>query len=204
MWGKLSRVGRGLVVGMLLLVTIGLVQYVSLDQRAGLYFSAFHHRTTGDILKIAWAQDQNSSSRFSAFFALAHLAPGSTILIADKGSGNDDYFVERLFAFGDVAHVRHVHGDALAAISGFDPLDDAIARGPGGFRGAPWAIAIPGADWRSIPRTYLERMYRGDSVVTIEPRTFLIVQVPDPSVGGGWDYRWEFVDTALLPEGAPK
>ncbi len=203
-WGGLSGVGRIIVLGAAALVVLNVVQFRGVETQAGLYFSALHHRENGNVLEAAWRDDPNSSSRFSAFFALSHLAPDSTFLIADSGSASDDdYFIERLYAFGSPARVERVSGDAIVDLGDLFFAQYEVASGFGGFRGAPWAIVLAGgvASDYQLPSGYLGQAFAGKHVLTVEPQTFLVVRWPVSTTSSEWGYRWLFVDTDLLPGG---
>lgn len=218
-WRGLTGGGRLVLVGLLGLIATNIVQFGMLEERAWLYFSALHHRESGNVIEEAWNDDANSSSRLSVFFALSYLAPGSTLMIADEGStggGNiipgrsvfgdiDDYFVERAFAFGEVESVVTVDGDVVDAIAA-DQVDElmqyAVASASGAFRGPPWTIVVLGGDADvDFPRGYLGRAFDGDEVMTIGPQEFVVVRYADPNIGGEWEFRWVLIDVRLLPDG---
>jgi hypothetical protein len=202
MWGQLSCAGRVILVGAIALVAINIIQFRETEVRAWIYFSALHHRDSGNVLHAAWLEDPNSSSRFSAFFALSYLSPDSTYLIADSSSASeDDYFVERLYAFGSPSAVTRVTGDAVAEIGDLDVEQYTVASGAGGFRGAPWAIVLEGGDDEDyhLPTGYLGQAFEGKDVISVDPQTYLVVRWPVSTSINDWGYRWLFVDTDLLP-----
>jgi hypothetical protein len=196
---RFSLVRLLLLAGMGYLVAVNLMEFSTVEARSCSFFSAFHHRENGDIVAVMWDEDASSSSRYSPFLALGFVAPGSTALIAERDSGSEEWFHERLYAFGGVKDVEEVEGSALDLLGDVDFEPYVVASGLGGVRGDPWAIAIVGGDsWEDPAWYFLRDAFASPDQIHGEARTFLVVAwSADPEDGD--DRQWLFIDVGLLP-----
>lgn len=186
-----------------ILVNVG--QFRSIDRNTIDNFAAVHRSDTADIIALSYRECDWCRDRFALHLALGEVAPGSTVLIpvpsryASRRYTAEE-FALRLYTFGAAARVHRVRTDATALLvdrasltpvgyavaaargddPGFDPTPYVVASGPGGAKGAPWALAVdpspPGPD-----------------------REFAVLDWPTAETESGYDHLDLMVETSLLP-----
>jgi hypothetical protein len=199
--------GVGLIATLLLVgaILVNLAQFRDGDRSADDNFDAIHRNDTADITELVYAECEWCRDRYSIHLALRVIAPGSTVIVpADNPNAGTSYdagvLAQRLYSLGLVERVDFIAARDLP--TGIDPGPYVLASGPGGERGAPWAVAVappprpqPAAD----PEGYLEAALRaGEHRDPDRPaREFVLLQWPDPAVD---DPRDLLLETSLLAD----
>lgn len=155
-------------------VAVNAVQFRAVDAAAGHGRDAIDPGQTADLAVIAYRECGWCRDRYAIHIALHALAPGSSVTVApsdpyllpspyDRAEDAAEEVTVRLLTFGGAARVDWLADDDWAQdpdaprlVAGIDPAPFVVASGPGGQKGAPWAIAVdpdrrvPGAP--DVPR----------------------------------------------------
>jgi len=131
-------------------ILVNLVQFRAVDQHTIDNFDAVHRNDTPDLFALSQRECQWCRDRYSLHLALGAAAPGSTVIVPASspyaGSRNQrESLTLRLYAIGRVAGIDWVdyrQAPRLLSETGFDPNRYVTASGPGGEKGAPWALAV--------------------------------------------------------------
>lgn len=202
---------RYLVFAVLLGVAIlvNTVQFRSIDENTSAHFAALHRYGTGDIVEIGYDSYGNFGEMYALYLTLAEIAPGSRVVILGPGRLTRHEFVTRLYGFGEVAGIERVEDadlvERLTPGSGFDPTPFVVARGKGGDKGPPWAVAVGAPDPRPTgmrdPDSFLAEVLAGERPGTARgpAREFLLMEWWQPVAGAGWDRQDLLVEIPLLP-----
>jgi hypothetical protein len=197
-------------------ILLNLVQFRAIDENTLDSFDAVHRNGTADILDLSYRECAWCRDRYGLHLALGIVAPGATVLIPTPGPHADrrydaEEFTLRLYALADVASVRHVaypRADLLLATDGAPGLDPApwfVARGEGGAKGPPWAVAVdparraaavPGGD----PDSFLPGALARREAFGTPGGEFLILRWQQPRPGSDHEYQDVAVETSLLPD----
>jgi hypothetical protein len=172
-------------------VVINVAQFRAVDAGAAPGFAALERNQSGDFIEVMDHDCGGCRELFGIYFALRDIAPDATIIIP-RGQIYDltRYRAEeagmKFHSLGEVVGVEWIQYEDVSRFltpeGTFDPSPDVVASGPGGRRGAPWAIAV---DSQQPP--------------TVATREFLLVQWYQPLEGSQYDYQDLLVETSLLP-----
>jgi hypothetical protein len=208
-----------LLVALPLVVAIlfNLVQFRAIDENTVDSFDAVHRNETADILHISYRTCAWCRDRYGLHLTLGVVAPGATVLIPTPGPHvdnryNAEEFTLRLYAFAGVASVRRVPyedtGRLLATDSGpgLDPTPFLIARGEGGAKGPPWAVAVDPVRMASLgptgdPDRFLPGALSRPDAAGLPGGEFLVLRWNQPRPGSDYSYQDIAVETTLLPDG---
>jgi hypothetical protein len=197
------------VVAVLLLVAavlVNVVQFRAIDARNGTdSFDAVHRFGTGDLTELQITLCETCQDRYGLHLSLYMVAPGSHVIVPRSGPyGASRYLTDlldnRLYSLGRVESVEWV--DDQPAELGVDPRPYIVASGPGGSRGAPWALAVqsppaPDADPDGfLVRGLQEGRHRNPDG---PPREFVLLRWSVPRPGSDREYQDLLLETSLLP-----
>lgn len=204
------RHGRAVLIAALLIaIAVNVIQFRASDRDPDDNFDALHRNSTADITELVYDECVSCRDRYALHLALRVIAPGSTVLVPASSPYVHSRYTwgvlrQRLYALGLVANVKRVSyrqtRDALAGVN-LDPC--IVASGPGGARGAPWAVAVapplpPGQG--TDPDQFLAAALRAGEHRDphARPREFVLLEGPSP-VGSASSYEDLLLETALLP-----
>jgi hypothetical protein len=169
----------GAIAAMVLgsLATVNALQVEAADNGQYTLAKAWNRYDYPDVFAAALIQDPNARSRYDIYLALSQIAPGSVVVIPERGAARSERPVPRFYAFGTAEKVMVTSDDA----SGLGELalerGVLVASGPGGSHGAPWVILVDsrGDAGRGIPvlDLYGTLMGTASAPVSPEPRTWL-------------------------------
>jgi hypothetical protein len=134
-----------LVLLLLILAAVpNLLLFRGVDNRVDHNFAAVHRNETADLTELAYTECKNCRDRYGMHLALYVVAPGSRVVLPRTGPYGasrhlTNQVTERLYALARVSTVEWV--DEAPALT-VDPRPYILASGPGGERGAPWALAV--------------------------------------------------------------
>lgn len=195
------------VVLLVAAIAVNVAQFGAADRGAKTYWQAVHSYDTSGFAALSFAENDHLRFAFGLYWALAELAPGSTVTLA----GDNPETVARLYGSGDAGSVRIDRDEVLdPMLAGFNPEPFIVASDEGGTsgkgrKGVPWAIALDAPDPRPadlrdaagfLPEI-LAADRRGDA--RGDPREFLLFSWADPEVRPEFDRRLLLVETSLLP-----
>lgn len=167
---------------------------------------ALSRMATDDLLQLSF-HNQNMSTRYGMYFSLSQIAPGSTVVIASEAHDERARYEARLYQVSEVSDVVISDASGVDALRGMDVRPYVVASGPGGFGGAPWAIAVAepetaGGNPQAPDDFSSEQMFAApeDRVPAGPPREFLMLEWPEArqDADSRYDYEIWFVDMALL------
>jgi hypothetical protein len=196
------------------LAVVNVVQFPLIDKPMPPYASAIHAYPHPDVVEIGIGEDPNARSRYTAYVALAQIAPGSTVLLPTQGAGDSYRTQARFLGLGEAANVAYVDLDATDLWEDALEVGTVAAVGSGGFRGAPWQIIVDEReapfDAGTSPETYLKESLDEDTWTAPPgpPRTWLWIYMPVERKGSDYSFQNVLVEISLLnlevaPESAP-
>jgi hypothetical protein len=196
--------GITVVAGLLLIgaILLNLGQFRAGDRHTDNNFDAAYRNDTSDITELVITECEWCRDRYAVHLALRVVAPGSTVIVpASSPYAATPYdqgvLAQRLYSLGLTGSVEWAgYRQPASLLAGLDPAPFVLARGPGGERGAPWAIAVadpPATD----PDHFLDDALRaGDHEDPGgRPREFVLLQWP----AAEGDPRDLLLETSLLP-----
>lgn len=205
-----QRSTRSLLAVLLLtaVVAVNLAQFRSIDQATVDSFDAVHRNGTADIVELSYQECGWCRDRYGMHLALGMLAPGSTVVVpassryaASPASVGE--LTLRLTAYGRVGGVEWVpYQQPPALLSTTDVRGSVVASGPGGAKGAPWALAlappVPDGAGTTDPDGYVARaLAAGEHRDPAgAPRQFVLLEWDAARDGQNPDL---LIDTSLLP-----
>lgn len=197
-------------------ILLNLVQFRAIDENTVDSFDAVHRNETADLLDISYRECAWCRDRYGLHLALGVVAPGATVLIPAPGPHADnrydaEEFTLRLYAFAGVATVRQVPYEGAGRLlatdggAGLDPTPFLVARGEGGAKGPPWAVAAdparrPLAGPAGDPDSFLPGALALPDAFGTPGGEFLILRWHQPRPGSGYEYQDIAVETSLLPD----
>lgn len=160
-----------------------------------------------NIILLGHEGSRTVRDRIGPYVALAEIAPGSVVAIPQDGLQRSANARVLLSGFGHVSRIDEVPEGVvrrlLSANPEFDPEPYIVARGPGGVRGTPWAIAVadlPGD--AGDPDGFLTRALavgpERPPTGAMPARQFLLLPWPGPLRTSDGGPTVLFLDTALL------
>lgn len=202
--GRATRSGAVLLL-MLLLAGAALVNLIEFrlidDTRTGDSFDAIRRHHTADLTQLVIVDCDICQQRYGLHLALYLVAPGSRVTVPRSGPHGEsqhqtDLVNNRLYALGRASSVEWVDGLPQLQV---DPRPYIVASGPGGGRGAPWALAVQSPPAPADPEGFLERSLREGRHHHPEgrPREFVLLEWRVPR--GDHDYQDLLIETSLLP-----
>lgn len=204
---RLSVFGTILVAA----IAVNVIQFRSIDEEARHNYTAIHQYETDDFIEIGVYGSRALRDLYGLHFALALLAPHSTVITSQDTPYTSDEFGTRIHGFGRVKELVVVPGDGalleLAEAASFDPGPHIVASGEGGQRGAPWAVAVDMTDGEvgapDAPERFLRRAVRDGTRLSEppgDPRRFALLQWPMVDDESGHGYMDLLVEMSLLPQ----
>lgn len=235
MVGSASRlVGHRLplLLGALLVaaILVNAAQFRAVDAAAGPGEKAVYTGETADLAVMAYRECDWCRDRYAIHIALAAIAPGSRVIVApsdpyllpspyDSGADATEEATVRLLTFGRAGEVDWLDGDGWAQdpdaprlVAGVDPVPFIAASGPGGQKGAPWAIAVdpdrPVPGRPANPDHFLGRALAGGEFrdPAGEPGEFVLLRWYSPrydhcyATGFCYSYQDLLLETTLLAD----
>lgn len=164
-------------------ILVNLGQFRAVDQQTIDNFDAVHRNDTADLFELSQRECQWCRDRYALHLALGATAPGSTVIVPASSPyaasrNRRESLTLRLYALGRVTGIEWVsyrQAPGLLSATGLDPSPHVTASGPGGEKGAPWALAP-------------------DPSGQDPHRRFVLLQ---------WDGRDLLLEASLLPHGVP-
>jgi hypothetical protein len=222
---------RFLLLGAVLVAAIAVnaVQFPAVEAAAGHGRDAVAPGETADLAAIAYRECDWCRDRYALHIALAAVAPGSRVIVApsdpyllpspyDRAEDAAEEITVRLLTFGGAREVDWLDGDGWARdpeaprlVAGVDPVPFITASGPGGQKGAPWAIAVDPdrrvPDLPANPDHFVgHALAHGEHVdSTGQAGEFVLVRWYSPRYGycyaTGFCYSYQdlLLETSLLP-----
>ncbi|MGH3680237.1 MAG: hypothetical protein ACRDT2_08295, partial [Natronosporangium sp.] len=184
-------------------IAVNLAQFRSIDESTVDSFDAVHRNGTADIVELSYQECGWCRDRYGLHLALGILAPGSTVLVpaSSRYAASPDAAGEltlRLSTYGRVDGVEWLgYAQPPQLLSTAGVPGSVVASGPGGAKGAPWALAlappVPDGAGTADPDGFLERAlaagsHRRDGGPP--PRVLVLLREQERDV---------LVDVALLP-----
>jgi hypothetical protein len=182
----------GRLLALLLLavaIVVNVAQFRYIDDTTIDSFDAVHRNDTADVVELAQRECAWCRDRYAMHLAVAATAPGSRVIVpASSPYAASRYLAEelnlRFHSYGRVGEVEWVAYQEppglLAAGSGLDPGRYVVASGPGGAKGAPWALAL-------------------DPAGSAGPRELVLLRWGSPPEGSRYAYQDLLIETSLLP-----
>jgi hypothetical protein len=200
--GRTTRTGAVLLVMLLLAAAalVNLVEFREVDTRTGDSFDAIRRNHTADLTELVMVDCDICQQRYGLHLALVMVAPGSRVIVPRSGPyGESQYLTDlvsnRLYALGRVSSVEWV--DDLPPLQ-VDPRPYIVASGPGGRRGAPWALAVQSPPSPADPEGFLERGLREGWHRHPDGRSREFVLLEWRVARGDYDYQDLLIETSLL------
>lgn len=200
-----ARLFAALLIGAII---VNIVQFPGIERNRFREFEAIGRYETSDIVAISYRNGGWSRQRYGLYQGLGVLAPGATVYIPTPSAYAADpdiahEIATRLRVFGRVGRIEWVPSEAASG-PGFDPTPYVIASGPGGSKGAPWALAVDPAYLPAggvpDPDRYLHEIITGEGPARSgSVREFALIRWPQPRLGESYPYQELLVETVLLP-----
>jgi hypothetical protein len=194
---------KAMLVLMLLLAgaaLVNLIEFREVDTRVGDSFDAIRRHHTADLIELVMVDCDTCQQRYGLHLSLYMVAPGSRVTVPRSGPFGEnqyqtDLVTNRLYALGRASEVEWV--DDLPPLQ-VDPRPYIVASGPGGARGAPWAVAVQSPPVPADPEGFLERGLRAGQHHHPDgrPREFVLLEWP--VARGDHVYQNLLIETSLL------
>jgi len=156
-------------------VIINIIQFRFIDENRRYEFQAIVRYDTSDIMEIAYLNSKSNRRAYSPFFPLATHAPGSRVILPQKGPYSKPEVKVRLITVGRASELLFIDYDPDRLLIEYDIVPYIVDTGHPSFRDLSWAIVMGN-------RT---------------PEEFIFVQWIIPTTGERMDV---LVETSLLPE----
>ena len=127
----------------MLLIFTNLYEFKNIDNRANTNYKALYSYQDDNLAHIGPSSSPTVRGKYMSWFALARVAPQSSIIIP-RGSLYDDgtrAIISRLYAFGDTHSVEYKEVSSYNTIlREFDPIPYVVASGESGRKDSPYFI----------------------------------------------------------------
>ena len=146
-----------LVVLLACAALVNVVQFPGIERDAPAHWRSISRYDSGDLPDIALrlGNPDNVRQRFGLALSLAEIAPDAELIVADSLRMSRTRARGLLMGLGRVSRIDEVDYDPISFLAEVDPAPFVVARGEGGDRGDPYAIAV--ADGAPARFVWLQR-----------------------------------------------